>query len=152
MSAMDPNQIEESVARSFLRSGKKERVSGLLKSKRGRAKFLDELYHFYDFDPRWVVDIPASRQNVAGILALLKEMGAPRTCYAISVDVDAEGSPLDGREVDLEETLQHIVGTGWGTILSCIPGRLGFYEGEDLGRRVILWNPHWKGLEGARRG
>jgi len=38
----------------------------------------------------------------------------------------------------LDEALTKIVGSGMGTFVSCIPGKLAFVEMEELGRRFIL--------------
>jgi len=40
-------------------------------------------------------------------------------------------SKLDGQELLLESALESVVGNGIGTILSCIPGKLAYFEGED---------------------
>lgn len=57
-------------------------------------------------------------------------------CYAISED-DA----FDGMLLSLREALDAIVGSGSGTLLSCIPGRLGYYEEEGPKVRFILVAP-----------
>jgi hypothetical protein len=38
----------------------------------------------------------------------------------------------------LHDALLAIVGRGSGALVSCIPGRLGYYEGEERAARVIL--------------
>jgi len=38
----------------------------------------------------------------------------------------------------LEATLDETVGYVDGTIISCIPGRLAYFEGEENGARYIL--------------
>jgi hypothetical protein len=43
-----------------------------------------------------------------------------------------EHSDLDGREMPLGEVLDAIIGVGDGAFISCILGRLGFYEYEDM--------------------
>jgi hypothetical protein len=52
-------------------------------------------------------------------------------CWVISEDAE-----IDGRESDLESALENVSGTGMGTILSCIPGKLAYFEGED--ERLLL--------------
>jgi len=34
--------------------------------------------------------------------------------------------------------LDAIVGAGFGTLVSCVPGRLGYFEGEGQGKRYLL--------------
>jgi hypothetical protein len=57
--------------------------------------------------------------------------GAPETCYALSED-----SELDGKEIPLSEALKEVVGCGMGTFLSCLAGRLAYFEDED-GRWIL---------------
>jgi hypothetical protein len=56
----------------------------------------------------------------------LKSKGAGLTCWVISEDPD-----IDGREIDLRTALEKVSGRGIGTVLSCIPGKLAYFEGED---------------------
>jgi len=64
------------------------------------------------------------------LFAILKRLGAPDNCWVIS-----EGD-LDGQEVNLLAALKEVVGYGMGTLISCIPGRLAYFESED--ERYIL--------------
>lgn len=64
--------------------------------------------------------------GVRRIEQLLKSKGAGTTCWATSEDAN-----LDGKELELNAALEAVVGRGMGTILSFIPGRLAYYEGED---------------------
>jgi hypothetical protein len=50
-------------------------------------------------------------------------------------------SDLDGQETDLRPALKEIVGWYDGTFLSCLPGRLGYFEGEEPNERYILERP-----------
>jgi hypothetical protein len=47
-------------------------------------------------------------------------------------------SDLDGGWMDLQDALDWTVATGTGTLISCIPGELAYYEGEDINLRYIL--------------
>lgn len=57
-------------------------------------------------------------------------------CIAISADRE-----LDGREPSLADALPEVVGSNGGTVLSCLPGVLAYYEGEEPGDRRILCRP-----------
>jgi hypothetical protein len=72
-----------------------------------------------------VVPIRGSQSHPSEISRLLHSKGAPQTCYALS-----DTAELDGREI-LSEGLAFIVGRGMGTLLSCIPGELAYFEDED---------------------
>ena len=49
-----------------------------------------------------------------------------------------KSAALDARTLPLKEALGLIIGVSTGTLVSCIPGRLGYFEGEDGGERFIL--------------
>jgi hypothetical protein len=50
----------------------------------------------------------------------------------------SEISSIDGAVMGLEEALFQIVGAGLASVVSCVPGVLGFYEGEVVGDRWLL--------------
>jgi hypothetical protein len=52
-------------------------------------------------------------------------------CYVLSED-----GALDGKELLLADALGQILGRGMGTFLSCIPGKLAYFEDED-GRWIL---------------
>jgi hypothetical protein len=74
-----------------------------------RAKFLTQLSHFKALDPRFMVAIPPNRQNPSSLAKILKAKGAGAKCY---------------------------VGCQMGALISCVPGKLGYFEDED-GRCVL---------------
>jgi hypothetical protein len=102
-----------------------------LQSPKKRKKLLSELSHFKDLNPKFMVAIPAGQQNPLALAKLLKAKGAGERCYVMS-----ENSRLDGREVDLDTALKETVGYQMGTFISCVPGRLGYFEDED-GRCIL---------------
>jgi len=65
-------------------------------------------------------------QHAALIHELLVAKGAGPKCWVISED-----SEMDGREFDLATALKETVGRGMGTLISCIPGKLGYFEDEE---------------------
>jgi hypothetical protein len=111
----------------------KRRYLSLLKTRGGRDKLRSRLPHFRDFDSRFTISIPPSRQTAADIHRALQERHAPKECYVWS-----SSSKCDGRTLNLNDVLSSIVGWEPGTILLCIPGHLGYYEGEDPNERLIL--------------
>ncbi len=64
---------------------------------------------------------------------MLRGRGALSTCYVLAANGD-----LDGREMPLGEALDAIIGMGNGAFVSCIPGRLGFYEYESTKSSYLL--------------
>jgi hypothetical protein len=121
------------VIRAFVALERQERLLGLLGSVRGRAKLRAGLAHFGALDARYVVPIPANEQSPEAIARLLRQRGAPTTCVLL-----AEDDALDGRALSLEEALRQVVGRGMGAFVSCVPGQLGYFEGEGPRERCLL--------------
>jgi hypothetical protein len=126
-------EIELEFVESFIRPGKRDRWLELLQTLRGRKKLRMSLAHCADFEPKAIVEIVSNQQNAASIFQMLREFGATDTCYLIS-----ENDSWDATEPDLQSVLREIVGYGFGTIVSCKPGVLAYYEGEGPSDRFIL--------------
>jgi len=119
--------------RAFVAPERQERLLGLLQSARGRHKLRAGLAHFAALDARYAVRIPAGEQSADAIARLLRQRGAPATCVLL-----AEDDTIDGQELGLEDALRQIVGRGMGAFVSCVPGRLGYFEGEEPHERWLL--------------
>jgi hypothetical protein len=117
---------EEALILAFTLPQRQSRYLELLANPKRRRDVTRELAHFKHLDMRFVVPIPPSQRGHDGILRLLKDKGARDTCYAVSEDDE-----LDGKELLLSESLKRIVGYEMGTFLSCLPGRLAYFEDED---------------------
>jgi hypothetical protein len=128
---------ETGTIRAFFQKDKQERFLGFLTKPKNRRKFTGSLAHFRWLDRKfttpilWKVDpkLPLHdrhRQGIDNILRLLASKGAGPTCWVISEDVE-----IDGRELDLRSALEAVVGKGMGTILSCVAGKLAYFEDED---------------------
>ena len=123
---------EEELFQAFVVPRKRQHYVELLNTKRGREKIRLALDHFGDLDPRFCRRVTHAEHNPADILRLLKSLGAPSTCHLMSVD-----GQLDGREMVLSEALSEVIGRGQGTFISCVPGRLAYFEGEEANARYI---------------
>ena len=77
--------------------------------------------------------LTGNEADAGSVAATLRSLGAPPTCFVVSAD-----SNLDGREMLLGDALDAIVARGNGAFVSCIPGRLGFYEYEDMRSSYLL--------------
>ncbi len=128
---------EQATIRAFVARGRQERFSFLLASPKRREKFTKELAHFRWFDERFATIVPwkvdphlklwdRHVQGIQNISSLLRSKGAGHTCWVISHD-----SKLDGQELQLEPALESVIGSGIGTIVSCVPGKLAYFEGEE---------------------
>jgi hypothetical protein len=125
---------EAAFIHAFIIAAKQERLVELLAKPKRRRDVLSTLYHFKDLDPRFMTRVPPAEQTASGLEALLRARGALELCYAISTD-----ETLDGRTVTLRDAIARIIRrVGHGTLLSCVPGQLGYFEGEESGARYVL--------------
>lgn len=118
---------------TFLRPERRARFRHLLRDQAGRGKLRAALAHFRDLDPTRCQAIPPDQQTPTGIEALLASLGAPDLCHVVSED-----PALDGAALPLRAALDAVVSRGQGTLISCIPGRLAYFEGEVQGERQVL--------------
>jgi hypothetical protein len=118
---------EEAAVKAFIRSDRQQRYLRFLKNPTQRSRFTSELAHFKALDPKCLVAIPPNQQNASSVAELLATKGAGSRCWVISVN-----SVLDSRELDLREALDGTIGRGMGTIISCVAGKLGYFEDEDV--------------------
>ena len=128
-SDMTKKEHEEAIIKAFIVHGKCNRYIELLAKPKRRKKILDDLNHCRDINPKYSTEV----HSHSDIFQLLKSKGAPETCYVIS-DVPE----LDGREMPLSDALDEVEIGIWGTLIGCVPGRLGYYYGESGERRSIL--------------
>lgn len=124
---------EEAFIRAFVVPEKRVRFATFVASPKRRRDFTRTLAHFLDRDRRWMTVIPPDQQTCRAISSLLRANGAGDTCFVIS-----ENSDFDGRSLPLDEALELVVDTNSGSILSCVPGRLAYYEGEEPTDRCIF--------------
>ena len=124
---------EEALIRAFVVSSKHDRMVELLANPKRRRKVTSSLAHFRDLDPRWIVPVIASKHDPRSVAEALRSRGANDTCWVIS-----ENSEIDARRLPLLEALEAVIGSGMGSLLSCAPGALGFFEGEGPSDRCIL--------------
>jgi hypothetical protein len=103
----------------------------LLEKPKRRKDITRTFCHFKHLDMSYAIRVPSTHRLTPELSKLLKSRGAPDSCYAISEDDE-----LDGKEVLLLDALALIRGRGIGTFLSCIPGKLAYFEDED--QRWIL--------------
>ena len=127
------NSHEQAFVESFVQRPRRERTLMSLANPKKRGKFVHEFAHHetYLLMHECLRSIKPSQQNPDSIYAILRSLGASNICYVISE------SSFDGKEMELLPVLKEVVGYGMGTVISCLPGRLGYFEGE-LRERYIL--------------
>jgi len=122
---------EEATIKAFIIPVRQERYLEFVRSPKKRAKFIAQLAHFKHLNPKFAFGIPGNEQNPASLEKLLVAKGAGAKCWVISGN-----SELDGNEIDLQTALKETIGQQIGTFLSCIPGKLAYFEDED-GRYIL---------------
>ena len=124
---------EAAVFEAFFVEPQKARLRKLSEDPGSRPKLRSYLAHPKGLDPVTTTRIARGNQSHAQILELLRSEGAPEMAHLIS-----EHSEWDEMNVPLDAALALVVGMGFGTIVSCIPGRLAYYEAEDRNARFLL--------------
>ena len=119
---------------AFLAEPTKRRMETLLELGEKRRNHVRELVpHSVRLDPRFCRHLIGGEAFAGLVEAMLRMKGAPPACYILAADPD-----LDGREMPLGEALEALIGMDSGGFVSCIPGRLGFFEYEDIKSSYLL--------------
>ncbi len=118
----------------FVHQERRERISGLLNSRKKRQKFCVSLPHSSLFESRWIVKIPDAYDTPETVYKMLKKRGAPEECHLVSASPE-----LDGCSMTLSNALNRVMFNDWGTVIICIPSKLGYFEGEENGDRYIVY-------------
>ncbi len=126
-------EIERATILAFFKPERRARYLGLIESAKGRRKVVNQLAHFRELDERFRRPLPKGLNRWEMVAELLSQRGARPTCYVISEETDVDGATLE-----LNTALAAVYGSGMGTILSCIPGKLAYYEGEYMDESCIL--------------
>lgn len=127
------NPHESAFAESFILKARRERALEMLANPKNRHKLTSKFdHHGRDyFIPECIRSIEPRHQHPPNIADILRAMGAPETCHVI-------GGQHDGEDMELFAALKDIVGYGTGTVLSCIPGKLAYFEGEIRERFLLV--------------
>jgi hypothetical protein len=124
-------QQERALINKFITKDKQERYLTFLAKDKTRNKFLDELYHFNDFNWKLFREIPGN-ENEGQIVALkVKSNKNITTCLVISTDHE-----YDGKFMSVDEAIENVIGIE-GTILIFGDADIVYYEGEAPKNRYI---------------
>lgn len=129
------SENERKFVESFVRREKKDRLLGFFASKSKRFKGLLHLQHFDPeiFDSRFAEKVAADISSPDDLYNLLKSRGASDDCYVFS-----NCETIDQCSMSLHEAVAAVYGIGIGTLISCIPGQLLYFEGELFPDQYIL--------------
>ena len=120
----------------FLEPSSRGRFRHALTSARARSKFRAKLAHFAHLDQRFATKV----SDKSLVAAKLRELGAPRVCYVMSED-----SEIDGSIIPVEDAIRLTVEADAGSLISCLPGLLGSFVGEEPNDAWILRRPPLSG-------
>jgi len=125
------NLHEQAFVENFIDSRRRDRFLAALANPKKRDIFKRELHHPKPgfLLTRYVEQINLSQHYTRFIAPQLRKMGAPDQCWVF-------GNYIDGQPMSLDQALDALIGMRSGTIISCLPGKLVFFENED--DRVIL--------------
>jgi hypothetical protein len=131
-------ELDEIIVKSFFNRKIQQRVLFELSSPKKRLDAIQRLNHNYSETLRneFMIEIPKPNSDPEKIAELLKRNGAGEVCYSISWSEE-----IDGKELPLLAALEKAVGFGMPSIVSCVPGKLAYFEAEqDFGAppRFIL--------------
>ncbi|MGM0924767.1 MAG: hypothetical protein ACQEWW_26890 [Bacillota bacterium] len=134
-------EIEEIIVKSFFNKRIQQRVLFELFSAKRRMDAMNRLNHNYltTLLKEFMIEIPKPNSDPEEIEKLLKKQGAGNDCYAMSWN-----DSIDGKHMSLTSALEVAVGEGFPSIISCILGKLAYFEAEqDYGPppRFILKRP-----------
>jgi hypothetical protein len=117
------NNHEQAFVSSFVIPEKRARYAEFLANSKRRDEVLNRFNHFFDFVPELATQVP--RTSPDQLAALLRKRGAPAHAHLIGRPAE-----LDGCELPLVEAIDRAFSDGWGTVISCLPGRLALYLQE----------------------
>ena len=124
---------EATLISTFVSPIKRKHLIEILANPKRRHRATESLAHFHDLDPSAVVPLETADQTPAAIETALRSRGAGDNCHVIS-----ENRAIDGKTLSLKVALEKVVAQGMGTLLSCVPGELAYYEGRGPSDRCIL--------------
>ncbi|KTR58661.1 hypothetical protein RSA42_14655 [Exiguobacterium indicum] len=124
---MDKEQ-ERVFVQSFFVKCVQERVLHELFTPKKRDMALQRLDHRYlsMLKNDYLIEIKPPNSWQDDTYDLLKQYGAPDTCYCLS-----ENELISGKTLPLREALEHVIGFKFASIISCIPGELAYFEAEQ---------------------
>lgn len=122
-------EMEELIVKSFFEKNVQDRVLHELFSPKKRDHALNRLCHEYQrmLKSKYMIEILPPNSDPQDIYELLIKNGAKKKCYSLSYNEN-----IDGKKLPLLEALEHAVGFGFPSIISCIPGELAYFEAEQV--------------------
>lgn len=131
-------EIEEIIVKTFFIKRLQERVLFDLSSSKKRRDRISRLESPFDcLNKEFIFEISKPNSDPEEIEKLLKKQGAGNLCYVMTSII----SDMDGKELPLTEAIEHLIWCGMPFLISCIPDKLAYFQGEQSygpPRRFIL--------------
>lgn len=118
--------------KAFVIKERQERYINLIATEKGRKKFRTYIPHFKDLNSKYCIPLH-SFQSYSQLCDLLNSEGAFDICYIIS-----ENSQYDMKSLSLINATKQLFNSGIAYFMSCVPGKLVYYEGEEANQRYLL--------------
>ena len=129
-------EAEEITLRRFVVEDRRDRLASVVRTKKRYPELVRWLAHGHPWDPRWATRVAAADQHSEAVERILRALGAPDRCHVLG-----GGGDTDGKDLDLPDALDRVVGFSMGALVICIPGRLAYHEGEERHDRNVLHRP-----------
>ena len=117
----------------FIVADKQERYLSLLKGRKRRAKFLDELNHNLAYDKTKARILEEKYKEPENLLSLLASMQLGATCYLV-----ADSNSVDRKELTIELAVPELLNNHFGALMICPPKPVVLYKEEDIGDLIPL--------------
>lgn len=121
-------ECEEILVKSFFMKNIQERFLFELFSSKKRKIAIGRLSHSYKdiLHDKYMMEVQKPNTDFNEIAKSLKKYGSEDFCYSISLNPE-----IDGKYLPLLTALEKSVGFGLPSIISCVPGKLAYFEAEQ---------------------
>jgi hypothetical protein len=121
-------EIEEIVVKTFFIKGIQQRTLFELTSNKYRHSRIARITDPLDcLRKDLIFEIPKPNSDPEVIEKILRKQGAGKMCYVMTSII----SDMDGKELPLAEVLEKLIWCGMPFIISCIPNKLLYFQGEQ---------------------
>jgi len=121
-------KIEQTIVKAFFQKRVQDRMLYELASETKRDTAIGRLAHGFEnvLKTELMIEIKKPNSDPAALLNLLKKHGAGDSCYVI-----AWNPALDSKVLPLQVALETVVGNGQPVLISCLHGKLSYFEAEQ---------------------
>jgi len=121
--------------KAFVIKERQQRYINLVTTAKGRKKFRNYISHFSDLNANYCVPLH-SFKTYSQLYDRLRSEGSLDMVYII-----AANSQYDMQSLSLLDATKQLFSSDISYFISCIPGKLAYYEGEEKNQRYLLKAP-----------